>query len=762
MLKTQLWRSRPARDSLYWLARISVISRNFNKTTGAAGLPNNQLGEKSMTRMKLYLSTYLFLMFCGLTMLAQSVANTDSVVPGMIKFGGTLTDFDHKPLTGIVGVTFSLYKEETGGAPLWMETQNVDADKNGRYSILLGSASAHGIPADTFVAGEARWLGVQPTGQSEQPRVMLASVPYAMKAHDAETINGLPASAFVLAGPTAIGAPTSTATNDSERAVTAATITGSGTPGFLSDFLTASTVGNSAVFQTGSSPTAKIGINTTTPAAALDVAGSTNLRGSLTLPSTGTATATAGKNSQPMDLKASAFNTTTGSAVPQTFQLQAEPINNDTGNASATLNLLFATGANALAETGFKINKAGVVTFASGQTFPGTVVSVGLTAPSSDFTVSGSPVKGNGTLGLQWTTPPTSNDVANAIVKRDGNGSFSANQLTANGVTASGNVNAAGIVAGSNGVFASTASTSLVGVSTGNLTATPAVSGRALATGDGSTHGVDGISDTNQGVGVFGLAEGTAGAGVFGESNNGGFAVLGQSVGASGQGVWGENFGSSGDGVVGIAHSAGDGMFAFNDSTGDALFALNQTSGAFAAFFNGDVDVDGNLSKAAGSFKIDHPLDPANKYLYHSFVESPDMMNVYNGNVTTDGVGRAVVDMPDWFEVLNRDFRYQLTVIGQFAQAMVASEMANHKFTIQTDKPNVKVSWQVTGIRQDAWANAHRIPVELEKPDKERGFYMHPELFGAPAEKSILAVRHPDAMKIVKASKEKMNRLNHK
>ena len=131
----------------------------------------------------------------------------------MIKFSGTLTDIDHKPLTGTVGVTFSLYKEQTGGAPLWMETQNIKADKNGRYSALLGSASAHGIPTDAFVAGEARWLGVQPSGQSEQPRVMLASVPYAMKAHDAETINGLPASAFVLASPAATETPSSTATN---------------------------------------------------------------------------------------------------------------------------------------------------------------------------------------------------------------------------------------------------------------------------------------------------------------------------------------------------------------------------------------------------------------------------------------------------------------------------------------------------------------------------------------------------------------------
>src|SRR5215831_18837499 len=238
-----------------------------------------------MTSIRRCLSISLLLMFCGVTMLAQNVANTDSVVPGMIKFSGTLTDINHKPLTGTVGVTFSLYKEQTGGSPLWIETQNVEADKNGHYSVLLGSASAHGIAADAFVAGEARWLGVQPSDQSEQPRIMLASVPYAMKAHDAETINGLPASAFVLAAPAAGGVPSSTATSVSEGVPPAATITGSGAAGFLPDFTGAATIGNSAVFQAGSSPTAKIGINTSTPAAALDVAGTTNFRGLLTLPS---------------------------------------------------------------------------------------------------------------------------------------------------------------------------------------------------------------------------------------------------------------------------------------------------------------------------------------------------------------------------------------------------------------------------------------------------------------------------------------------
>ena len=100
----------------------------------------------------------------------------------------------------------------------------------------------------------------------------------------------------------------------------------------------------------------------------------------------------------------------------------------------------------------------------------------------------------------------------------------------------------------------------------------------------------------------------------------------------------------------------------------------------------------GNLSEAGSSFKIAHPLDPENEYLSHSTVSSPDMMNIYNGSVVTDATGTAVVSMPKYFETLNRDFRYQLTVVGgEFAQAIVGSEIVGNAFTIKTDKPNVAV-----------------------------------------------------------------------
>ena len=109
------------------------------------------------------------------------------------------------------------------------------------------------------------------------------------------------------------------------------------------------------------------------------------------------------------------------------------------------------------------------------------------------------------------------------------------------------------------------------------------------------------------------------------------------------------------------------------------------------------------------------------------------MMNIYSGNVTTDARGEACVALPNYFDALNEDFRYQLTAIGQFCQAIIAKEIANNRFIIKTDKPNVRVSWQVSGVRKDAYAKAHPIVVEKGKCAAEKGFYLHPQLFGQPA-----------------------------
>jgi hypothetical protein len=144
-------------------------------------------------------------------------------------------------------------------------------------------------------------------------------------------------------------------------------------------------------------------------------------------------------------------------------------------------------------------------------------------------------------------------------------------------------------------------------------------------------------------------------------------------------------------------------------------------------------------------FLIDHPSEPADKYLQHSSVESFEMMNLYSGNVTTDHDGNATIILPDYFEALNTDFRYHLTVIGQFAQAIVATEIENNRFAIKTDKPHVKVSWQVAGIRQDAYAKAHPLVVEREKPVQEKGFFLHPQAYGQPEDKGTAWARRAKA-----------------
>lgn len=188
----------------------------------------------------------------------------------------------------------------------------------------------------------------------------------------------------------------------------------------------------------------------------------------------------------------------------------------------------------------------------------------------------------------------------------------------------------------------------------------------------------------------------------------------------TGRGVMGisqNGIGVNGGGKIGV-----NGVTTSTDPNDAAVRGISQFGLAYAGDFTGNVRVTGMLTKGGGSFKIDHPLDPKNKYLSHSFVESPDMMNIYNGNITTDARGEATINLPNYFGALNRNFRYQLTVIGgEFAQAIVSEKIKGNQFKIKTDKPRVEVSWQVTGIRQDKFAEKNRIEVETEKPASERG-----------------------------------------
>jgi hypothetical protein len=297
---------------------------------------------------------------------AQQQPGSQTVVPSLIKFGGHLVDSSGKPYSNIAGVTFALYKDQQGGAALWMETQNVNPDATGRYTVFLGSMTTNGLPLELFSEGEARWLGVQIEGKSEEPRVLLVAVPYALKAADAETLGGKPASAFALAAPNAPSGTTSqtgtgTATPSLSGQTSQTVITGNGTPKYLPIWTSNTNLGISTLYQTNGN----VGINTTSPTAKLEVNGATILEGLLTLSPSGTSA-----------LKV------TGSA--------------------------------------FGVSNTGVVTFASGQSFPGAGTITGVTA-GTDLTGGGT--SGAVTLNLDITKVPQLN--ANNIFT----GSVSATQL---------------------------------------------------------------------------------------------------------------------------------------------------------------------------------------------------------------------------------------------------------------------------------------------------------------------------------------------
>jgi len=180
-------------------------------------------------------------------------------------------------------------------------------------------------------------------------------------------------------------------------------------------------------------------------------------------------------------------------------------------------------------------------------------------------------------------------------------------------------------------------------------------------------------------------------------------------------GVWGGS--QSHQGVYGTTRS-GNGVFG-SSGTGSGVYGTSDQG--YAGYFNGNVRVTGVLNKGGGGFKIDHPLDPENKDLNHSFVESPDMKNIYDGAVQLDEEGTVWVELPEWFEELNRSFRYHLTAIGAPAPELhVAEEVSDNRFRIAGGAKGTKVCWQVTGIRKDSWAEANRIVVEEDKDEQER------------------------------------------
>jgi len=598
-------------------------------------------------------------MSCSLAAAQQSATTQSSApVPRLVNFAGKAADVQGKPIAGIAGVTLAIYKDQYEGAPLWLETQNIQADAKGNYTVQLGATKPAGLPLDLFSSGDARWLGVTVNGGQEQPRVLLLSVPYALKAADAETIGGLPPSAFVLAAPPV---STSMAGATSQGATVQPLVTGTnpvttagGTPNLLPKFDATADITNSQIFDNGTN----VGISNTAPAAKLDVSGTGIFRGLLSLPATGTAAATAGKNSQPFNFTASSFNSGTAGAVNQVFRWQAEPAGNNTTTPSGTLNLLYGSGTAVPTETGLHINNKGVITFASAQTFPaaGTVSSVGLSAPSSDFTVTGSPVTKSGTLNLNWNVAPTSANMANAIVKRDASGSFSAASESVGG-----SLNAGSIVTGP--------------ISAGAINATGPVSGFVGGSLGSGVYGqaID-ISLTGrnangfQPVGAWGDSGALAGFGVLGTEDNG-FAVVGLN--------------SSGHPTAYFQNNSG--------GAGDLLFdAISSVFGGFCT-----IDVRGNLF-CTGSKSAVVSVDGGSRRVALYAIEGSE--NWFEDAGTSRLLnGEAMVNLESVFgQTVNTDMNYHvfltpngdckgLYVTQKTARSFVVRELAGGKSSIGFD-----------------------------------------------------------------------------
>ena len=780
-------------------------------------------------------------------------ASAPTAVPPLIPYTGVVNTIADQRSPANAGVTFQIYKDEVGGEALWTETQTVAVDSTGHYKVQLGAANPNGLPADLFASGEARWLEVQVAGEPPQPRVLLVSVPYALKAADAATLGGLPPSAFALARPASegLGAVSPAITPN----VTSNVTTTGGTANHLAKFSGTNTIVNSMLFDNGTS----VGIGTTTPTATLTldgtmtVTGTSTLNGQVLLLPQGTATASQGFNSQIIKLSSSAFNSSSMSVVSPRFQLQVEPTGNDTASPNGTLNLLASATASAPVETGLFINTNGTIHFAPGQTFPGTGSGT-ITGVTAGTALTGGGTSGHVTLNVDTTKVPlltsantfaasqalTSGDLSlgstfnatsgviniggvpflhgfskgnqNVFVGGAGNFTTTGTATAATGFGAlaaqtSGKNNTA---AGSNALASVTTGSSNTGVGVsagptgGALSNTTAVGANAKVGQSnslvlGNTNSSPGAKFVNVGIGTetpASILEASVnvssalgptltltnpGGATADTSTNAGTAesidfnsyipssspegnLPAARIEAVDNGFYSDNLifsskfasgefsflqqnltiQSNGQVAVGLPTSGflptlsalltvfdtgptgwdgidttggaevGAGIFATGGdetasssiqggtggnflggfspgTTGDGIDATpgdaTFSSGAgWAGLFIGDIDVTGAIFAGVKDFRIDHPLDPANKYLVHASVESSEMVNIYSGNVTTDELGLATVKLPDWFEAENADFRYQLTVIGgRFAQAIVSKEIASHQFTISTN-----------------------------------------------------------------------------
>ena len=680
-------------------------------------------------------------------------------VPTSMNYQGKLTDKNGKPLNGTYNMTFYLFTLASGGSAIWTENHPSVQVTDGIYNVELG-----GLTQDLFESSEL-YLEVEVGGETLEPRQHLTSTAFSMrsaKAEDAETLDGKDSSEFSASVHThSFGDITGSATD--AQIPNDITINNAATADY------ANTTDSADYADSAGNADTVDGEHASAFADAVHTHGFTQIAG----------TATDGQipNDITINYAASAGNADTLDGLDSSSFLSTST---DYGRSGVSSTLY--EGSTALSNK--YVGKSGSQTITSGTLTVNTAFGLGAADEIGVKGYAQSETNGSGVLGQ--ATGSQGYGVHGSASGYSGRGVYGvASAAGGSGVYGSASASVGRGVYGENSSsgnygYLGSSAFGVYGYGSSGYGVYGSSSSSYGVFGSSSSYGVYGHNNNgnygflgSSSYGVYGHNDSTnygylggGSYGVYGNSSGGSTAVRGSNstygnngyLGGSSYGVAGTNssgytgyLGGNSYGVSGSNSSGNNGYLG-----GSSYGVYGNSSSGYAGYFAGDVYVSGSVSKAGGNFKIDHPLDPENKYLNHSFVESPDMKNIYDGVAVLDANGERWVELPEWFEALNKDFRYQLTPIGAPGPNLyIAQRITDNRFKIAGGSAGMEVSWQVTGIRQDPWAEANRIPVEEDKAAEEVGFYLSPEAYGQPEEKGIEWGRNPEMMQQMKEEREK-------